>query len=366
MSTVSLDRTMAFLTHNWGEDQSNHLLVGLVNNILKSLGIDTWFDEDRMTGEVRDIMARAIENTRCVVVFITAEYRRKVNGTDDRDNCRYEFKYAVRELGPQKMIPVVVDKTMRNPATWKGILGAELGGKLYIDMTDHDDKNIEEKTKELYEKIIEVMGDGEKISAASSEVSAPLSEVEELRRRLAEVEQKLAAATVFTGTSGGGEKEDSSVPQKVNITCKSGDVYSFRFEPGDKYEGDFVNGKPHGKGVRTLATGNKYEGDFVDGKYHGKGVYTWPNGSKYEGDYVDDKITGKGVYTWKDGQKYEGDYVDGKYHGKGVHTWPDGRKYEGDYVDDKRHGKGVFTQADGRKYRSEWQNGNRTGSQNWI
>ena len=44
----------------------------------------------------------------------------------------------------------------------------------------------------------------------------------------------------------------------------------------------------------------------------GKGVMTSPDGQKYEGDWVDGKREGKGVMTSPDGQKYEGDWVAGK------------------------------------------------------
>lgn len=32
-----------------------------------------------------------------------------------------------------------------------------------------------------------------------------------------------------------------------------------------------------------------YEGDWLLGKMHGKGVFTWPNGKKYSGEYVEGK-----------------------------------------------------------------------------
>ncbi len=38
-----------------------------------------------------------------------------------------------------------------------------------------------------------------------------------------------------------------------------------------------------------------YEGWFVNGKKHGKGVYKALNGWKYEGDYVNDYREGKGL-----------------------------------------------------------------------
>ena len=84
------------------------------------------------------------------------------------------------------------------------------------------------------------------------------------------------------------ERKSQHVRQKVNITFKSGDVYDCIFKPGDKYEGDWKNGMPNGKGVFTYADGNKYDGDYVDDKRTGKGVFTWSDGNKYDGDWKDD------------------------------------------------------------------------------
>ena len=92
------------------------------------------------------------------------------------------------------------------------------------------------------------------------------------------------------------------------------------FANGDVYEGDWKDGKGHGKGKCTYASGNMYEGDWKDGKKHGKGKHTWANGNVYEGDYKDGKKHGKGKYTWANGDVYEGDWKDGNRHGKGKYT----------------------------------------------
>ena len=42
----------------------------------------------------------------------------------------------------------------------------------------------------------------------------------------------------------------------------------------------------------------RYEGDFIDGKKHGRGIYTVPNGNRFEGDYLDDKRHGPGIMTY--------------------------------------------------------------------
>lgn len=97
-----------------------------------------------MVGDILHQMTTGIENTRLVIVFITDNYRKKVNGEDERDNCLIEFRYALSQLGPQKMISVVMDSGMKNPRDWKGRLGGALGSNLYYDLSEVKDwENIE-------------------------------------------------------------------------------------------------------------------------------------------------------------------------------------------------------------------------------
>ena len=104
---VGEERTHAFMSHDWGENDQNHLLVIKINDILRSKGIVTWIDAERMKGEIRRAMANGIDNTACVIVFITDRFCKKVNGDDSLDNCRYEFNYATRRVLTSNMIPIV-------------------------------------------------------------------------------------------------------------------------------------------------------------------------------------------------------------------------------------------------------------------
>ena len=72
-----------------------------------------------------------------------------------KDNCKYEFTYAMNQLGSQNMIPVIMETDMKNSSKWRGELGAALGSMLFIDLSDHTDTdiNIEQKYDELYKKI---------------------------------------------------------------------------------------------------------------------------------------------------------------------------------------------------------------------
>ena len=134
--------TDVFLSHNWGKDESdrdNHQRVSLINKELKERGYLTWFDEEKMTGGIVDKMCKGIEKTKVVIVFITKRYLEKVNGENAGDNCKLEFNYASRQKTSSKMVPVVMEKCMRNPNSWTGSVGMHLGRELYVDMSGNLD-----------------------------------------------------------------------------------------------------------------------------------------------------------------------------------------------------------------------------------
>lgn len=134
-------RTDVFLTHDWGYDQygrDNHKRVLRLNEALKKMGIVTWFDKDRMeNGDIIEQMSNGIENTQYVVTFITQRYLQKVGSTGN-DNCKFEFKYAVRKVTADKMLAVVMEERCTNPNLWKGLVGMTLGGNLFSDYISDD------------------------------------------------------------------------------------------------------------------------------------------------------------------------------------------------------------------------------------
>jgi hypothetical protein len=136
-------KTDVFLTHDWGIDElgrSNHDRVAVINKELKSLGFVTWFDSDRMTGDVVDQMISGIDNASVIIVFITQRYMNKLNGSDANDNCRKEFRYAAQRKSSTKMIPVVMESRMKDiRSNWSGVLQMELGNILYVDFSGDDD-----------------------------------------------------------------------------------------------------------------------------------------------------------------------------------------------------------------------------------
>ena len=151
----------AFLTHDWGIDEygrENHKRVGLINSGLKHAGVSAWFDEEQMRGDINKQMTKGIDDSACMIVFVTKRYITKAGGegpNGDDDNCKFEFDYALRRKGVAKMIACVMEPQCRNPKDWEGVVGGKLGGLLYIDLSD--DATLEDKVaNELVDEVNKV------------------------------------------------------------------------------------------------------------------------------------------------------------------------------------------------------------------
>ena len=161
----SLDMTHntdVFLSHNWGNDEfgrNNHDRVSVINEELKKLGFQTWFDQECMKGEIINRMADGIERTHGVIIFITKKYHDKVTGERANDCCKLEFDYAARTKTNSKMIAVVMEHNMCDTSKWKRSVGMLLGGKMFIDMSgDFEEKNYLNQKMKLLQEELQFMG----------------------------------------------------------------------------------------------------------------------------------------------------------------------------------------------------------------
>jgi hypothetical protein len=136
---------------------------------------------------------------------------------------------------------------------------------------------------------------------------------------------------------------------------------TYTWANGNRYVGEFVNDKIEGQGTFTFKDGAKYVGPFHNEKRNGRGTYSWANGNVYVGEFVNDKIEGFGTFNFGNGNKYVGPFRNETRNGRGTFTWKDGNMYVGDFVDDKMHGQGVFTFANGEKYVGEFRGEKRNG-----
>jgi len=139
-----------FISHDWSPDSSgrpNHERVSQLNAALQAVGVRTWFDTDRMNGDIVESMTSGIDGSSLILICITPAYISKVAGKGVRgvnDNCKLEFDYAANRLGIERMLPVLMDPTATDISKWFGAVGARLGQKLYLDLSfDFDSATVQ-------------------------------------------------------------------------------------------------------------------------------------------------------------------------------------------------------------------------------
>lgn len=110
----------------------------------------------------------------------------------------------------------------------------------------------------------------------------------------------------------------------------------------------------NGHGEALFKNGNRYKGQYRQGRKDGQGSFTWRDGRHYTGQWKKGRMHGKGVMTFPLGGRYEGDFVQDLKEGEGCYIWPNGGIYRGKFVGDKRNGLGTYTAPDGHKIHCIW------------
>jgi hypothetical protein len=82
-----------------------------------------------------------------------------------------------------------------------------------------------------------------------------------------------------------------------------------------------------------LPNGDKYVGEYKNGKMHGQGTYTGANGASYVGEYKNDMMNGQGTYTGANGASYVGEFKNDMWHGQGTLVLADGNSFVGEWKD---------------------------------
>ena len=121
------------------------------------------------------------------------------------------------------------------------------------------------------------------------------------------------------------------------VSCEKKEQVNLTLPNGNKYVGEFKDGKQNGRGTFTWGKGewegDMYVGEYKDGKQHGQGTETYPSGSKYVGEWKDGLRNGLGTKTWSNGDKYQGEWKNGERTGQGTYTSQDGTKGKGEFKD---------------------------------
>lgn len=129
-----------------------------------------------------------------------------------------------------------------------------------------------------------------------------------------------------------------------------------------RYDGELVNARPHGHGIRIYKSGERYEGAWRGGLRHGRGEVTSPSGWLYRGDFARDVFAGRGRSEWQNGDWHEGGYVAGLRHGEGVYgSTSGGWRYEGRFENGVRQGKGMLYLKTGHTFSGLFKNGKPDG-----
>jgi hypothetical protein len=322
-----------FLSHDWGRDQldrNNHTRVSKINDALKKAGFITWFDSDRMRGDIMLKMTEGIDNSKAVIVFITKNYIQKVAGNGERgtsDNCKIEFDYSCSRKTTDKMIAVVMEPESKNTSEWTGPVGALFCNKLYCDFTKDD--HLKDCMEQIKEEFAIISGQNPAAKHA-------------IGKRIFDESGEVLG--IFDG--------------QINVEGLREGVGNMKFINGNIYDGEFKNDLYNGHGeLRHHGSGEYYKGDWKDGKMCGNGYQRFSSGAIFEGEFRDDLKHGKGVYRFPNGDKYDGSYIKDNREGYGIYTYKDGCVYEGTFQCNLRHGMGKFRSSTGDEYYGSWRNG---------
>ena len=117
-----------------------------------------------------------------------------------------------------------------------------------------------------------------------------------------------------------------------------------KYDSGNIYEGQLLNGQRSGRGKMTFANGDKYMGMWkLDQMCDNDGIFSFKNGNEYRGDFCTSGATNK--YGIIDGQgqlkisgvgTFTGSFANGNVNGPGKFEYCDGQKaYEGAWTNTK-------------------------------
>lgn len=127
-----------------------------------------------------------------------------------------------------------------------------------------------------------------------------------------------------------------------SLSCLAQDRRTETYRDGSSYEGEFLDGKRHGRGTYNFADKAKYVGEWRSGDMSGLGRMEFSGGGSFTGEFRADMWV-RGVQVSENGNKYEGAFENKRRHGKGAFTWTNGDTYIGHWKDGLANGEGVLT-----------------------
>jgi tetrahydromethanopterin S-methyltransferase subunit F len=116
-------------------------------------------------------------------------------------------------------------------------------------------------------------------------------------------------------------------PPLPNVSAQTPD---YIYENGTEFYGEFAGNVPtDGRGTMIFANGDRYDGEYQDGRRNGCGTFTFDNGRQYVGQFENDLFEGLGIWTLETGDRYVGEFYANKCHGEGTFQFTDGSSETG-------------------------------------
>ncbi|MBF0620486.1 MAG: hypothetical protein HQL54_01025 [Magnetococcales bacterium] len=211
------------------------------------------------------------------------------------------------------------------------------------------------------------------------------------------------------------DRSDAALKQAVSVqpkeqdpNCIQGDCRNgtgeYLYTDGNRYAGQWKDGKRHGHGVLHYANGNRYTGTWAEDEKQGRGsmylaltelkekvrkqreaIAVARAKAKQEREeqrakelkrqkVLEEKLrsgetgcvdgdceNGEGLTIYSSGDRYAGQYKDKKRHGVGTYYFSTGVRYTGGWRNGKKHGSGVVVYPNGRKEQGVWEMDQRVG-----
>jgi S1-C subfamily serine protease len=192
----------------------------------------------------------------------------------------------------------------------------------------------------------------------------------------------LVIAALFGGVAGASDLPDC--PKNVWHNCFGSQIMS----NGDKYIGEFKDGRRNGQGTYYYDEGVYYAGEFKNGKFNGQGTTYYTDGKMKQGIWKDGnfqyaktpnalkkptRVAGVtnlpdcpkntwhncfGTFNYANGKIYVGEFKDGRRNGQGTYYYDEGAYYVGEFKNGKFNGQGTTYFTDGKVEVGIWKDGN--------
>ncbi|CAF0704878.1 unnamed protein product [Brachionus calyciflorus] len=141
------------------EEKQEHIMISYnrenrdiclkIKEELERDGHKVWIDVQDIRGSSLESMAKAIENSKCVLICMTEKYKQS-------PNCRAEAEYSFNLRKP--IIPLIMQPNYI-PDGWLGII---LGTKIYINFSKYNFEDCLRKLKTEIKTVLEPMNDLQK------------------------------------------------------------------------------------------------------------------------------------------------------------------------------------------------------------